>query len=429
MITFDFARSMSAAVGAGGITDEELSREIERTGEVCRKLPKWGFCELPYSEEVAYRVLRAAAEWKPSPRTFVQIGIGGSALGATALASALRVPSSPRYLALDNVDPEECSAVLAELDPAETVYHVVSKGGETTETIAAFLLALERAGEKRFLVTTGSSGFLRDWARRVGAPVFDVPENVGGRYSVLSPVGLVPAAFLGIEVRDLLAGAVLADEACRREDPRRNPAYLLAVVPHLLDRLRGMKIHVMMPYARALRDVADWWRQLWAESLGKSASVGPTPVLALGATDQHSQVQLYNQGPNDKWILFLWPEKFRADPAVPALFPDQPACDYLQGKPLSTVLRALRQGTEEALTANGRPNAALSLPEISARTVGALLYTLEMATAIAGTLYGVNPFDQPGVDAGKRFAFSRLGRSGFPSATSTPGEDRYVLRA
>lgn len=427
MITFDFSRSMSARIGAEGISEDELAKEIERTGDICRKLPKWGFRELPFAEEVAWRIVRLASE-TPTPRNFVQIGIGGSALGATALASALRPHGAPRYYVLDNVDPEETAEILGRCDPTETIYHVVSKGGETTETMAAFLLALEKADAKRFVVTTGASGFLREWARRTGAAVFDVPENVGGRFSVLSPVGLVPAAFLGIDVRGLLSGAVLADEICRRPEASRNPAYLLAAIPHLLDRLRGKRIHVMMPYARALRDVGDWWRQLWAESLGKSPQTGPTPVLSLGATDQHSQIQLYNQGPNDKWILFLMPERFRVDPKIPSPFPGQAATEYLQGKPLSAVMAALKQGTEEALAAAGRPNATLSVPEVSARTVGALLYAFEMSTAIAGTLYGVNPFDQPGVEAGKRAAFSRLGRAGYPPPEARASDERFVVR-
>jgi glucose-6-phosphate isomerase len=180
----------------------------------------------------------------------------------------------------------------------------------------------------------------------------------------------------------------------------------------------------MMPYARALRDFAAWWCQLWAESLGKSATVGPTPVTALGATDQHSQIQLYNEGPNDKFVLFVAPERFRGDPTIPSLFPGEATCSYLEGKKLSTVMHALRNGTEEALTANRRPNATVSIPEVNARTLGALLYTFEMATAIAGALYGVNPFDQPGVEAGKRAAFSHLAREGYPAPPRRADDSR-----
>jgi glucose-6-phosphate isomerase len=150
--------------------------------------------------------------------------------------------------------------------------------------------------------------------------------------------------------------------------------------------------------------------------------------MAIGATDQHSQVQLYNEGPKDKYVLFVVANQFREDPTIPTLFSGHPSCDYVQGKKLSTVLQALKQGTEEALTTNGRPNATISLPEINARTMGALLYTLEMATAMAGTLYGVNPFDQPGVEAGKRAAFSQLGRSGYPPPSLPPENEGYIVR-
>lgn len=427
MIPFDYSRSMIE------LSDADLAQEVARTGETLRKLPKWGFTELPYTEEIAQNIQRYAAS-VPAPRHFVQIGIGGSALGATALASALG-SGRPHYHVLDNVDPEETEAVLSKCDPAETIYHVVTKSGETTETLSTLMLAWERAravlgadARQRFVATTGARGFLRTWATAERVTTFDVPEHVGGRFSVLCPVGLVPAAFLGIDVRGLLTGAVLADEACRRSDPMRNPAYLLAAIPYLLDTKRGKRIHVMMPYAKALKDVADWWRQLWAESLGKKPTVGPTPVLAVGATDQHSQVQLYNEGPNDKWFLFLSVEKFRSDPVLPAVFPGQAATAYLEGKRMSDVLRAMKLGTEEALTANGRPNATLTLPEISARTIGGLLYMLEMSTAIAGTLYGVNAFDQPGVEAGKKAAFSRLGREGYPPPPASAPNEKYLVR-
>lgn len=430
MITLDYARSM---LGPDGLTDDDLAQEVARTGETLRKLPKWGFTELPYTEEVAQTIARYAGEL-PAPRHFVQIGIGGSALGATALATALK-PYRPHYHVLDNVDPEETEEILAKCDPSETIYHVVTKSGETTETLATLMLAWDRAksalgakARERFVATTGSKGFLRKWATAERIQTFDVPENVGGRFSVLCPVGLVPAAFLGLDVRGLLTGAVLADQTCRRTEPLRNPAYLLAAIPYLLDVKRGKRIHVMMPYAKALRDVADWWRQLWAESLGKKPTVGPTPVLAVGATDQHSQVQLYNEGPNDKFFLFVVPERFRTDPVMPPVFPGEPSTAYLDGKRLSAVMHAMKQGTEEALTSAGRPNATLSLPEISARTVGGLLYMLEMATAMAGTLYGVNAFDQPGVEAGKKAAFSRLGREGYPPPPPSAPNERYLVR-
>jgi len=421
MISFDYFRSMASAIGSQGLEDKDLEREILRTGQTVWNLPRFGFCELPYADPG--RILHFAREQKP--RNVVQIGIGGSALGATAIASALRPREGARYFALDNVDPEETADLLDQLRPEETIYHVVTKSGETTETLSTMMLALERAPVSRFVVTTGSKGFLRRFAQERKIPIFDIPENVGGRFSVLSPVGLLPAALLDVDVETLLAGAREADETCRKIDPHRNPAFLLAAIPYLLDRLRSKPIHVMMPYARALRDTADWWRQLWAESLGKSPSAGPLPVLALGATDQHSQIQLYNEGPNDKWILFLVPERYRSDPVVPSLLSGEPACDYLQGKSFSEILRALQRGTEDSLTANGRPNATISIPEIDARALGALFYTLEMATTIAGTLYGVDPFDQPGVEAGKRAAFSYLGRAGYPPPSSPPAESPY----
>lgn len=442
MITLDYTNVMNAAVGAHGLSDKELNESAARAGMLCSRLVeerregKLKFADLPREREVARRVARFAAERRSEFRNVVHIGIGGSALGPLALHSALKPrlynlhsvrdrDFSPRLFFLDNIDPEETRELLEFADPKETLYHVVTKSGDTTETAAGFMAALERVkravGDKfrrHFVVTTGPKGALRQWAEREKISAFEIPDGVGGRFSVLTPVGLLPAALFDVNPEDLLAGAEQIESVCFRTEPKENPAFMLALMSVLLDTQRGKNIHVLMPYVRALRDVADWFRQLWAESLGKKIevegklmNVGPTPVLALGATDQHSQIQLYVEGPNNKFVLFMTAQRPRHEEILPD--GGEEAYAFLRGKKLSELIGAMQRGTEIALAEAGRPSARLELPDVSPKTVGALIYLLEVATVFAGYLYGVNPFDQPGVEAGKRAAFALLGRAGY----------------
>jgi len=442
VITLHYSNAMTSFVGPEGLTDEALQGAIVRTGPLCERVAKeraagkYPFADLPYAEEAIAKVERFAEERRAAFRNIVHLGIGGSALGPLALQSALRPrfynmlgvkdrEFCPRVFFLDNVDPEETRELLEFCAPKETLYHIVTKSGETVETVAAFMLAIDRlkraAGDKfreHVVVTTGARGLLRSWADREKVATFDIPEGVGGRFSVFTPVGLLPAALMGVPLRQLMSGAEMVDAVCMRIDPKTNVAYLLALVAYLLDTSRRKTMHVVMPYARALRDVADWFRQLWAESLGKKHSVdgkvvmvGPTPVLALGATDQHSQIQLYTEGPNNKFVLFMAPDKWRHDETLPeGLLPE---LSWLAGKKLSELLEAERAGTEASLTSAGRPNAFLELQDLSPRSIGGLLHLLEMATVFAGHLYNVNPFDQPGVEHGKKAAFALLGRKGY----------------
>jgi glucose-6-phosphate isomerase len=246
-----------------------------------------------------------------------------------------------------------------------------------------------------------------------------VPENVGGRFSVLSPVGLLPAAVCGVDPRALLAGAAHMDERCRSDVLGENPAGIFATCLHAADTEAGRPIHVMMPYADRLRPVGMWFQQLWAESLGKARSlsgearpVGPTPLAALGATDQHSLLQLLMEGPHDKVVVFVAVEDVGVDVPIPARHPGIPALAYLGGHSLGDLLDVERAATAEALRREGRPNATLVLPRIDAHALGQLIMLLQIATVYAGALYDVDPLDQPGVELGKRLTYGLLGRDG-----------------
>ena len=363
--------------------------------------------------------------------TLVLDGIGGSALGPLALQTALR-PRRRRLVVLDNVDPEGVRARLATLDPARTAVNVVTKSGSTAETMANLLVLLEWMERglgprhlRRWSATTDpGKGDLLVLARRLGIPTLEIPPNVGGRFSVLTAVGLLPAAFLGLDVDALLEGARAMRRHCWSAAPERNAG--VVVMTNVgrgfgVAALRnGRNVQVMMPYADGLLHLADWYRQLWAESLGKRAErqgrvveTGQTPVTSLGTTDQHSQVQLYMEGPQDKIITFLEVAAVNADLRIPRRHQDLDSLGYLGGRTLGELIAAEKRGTEIALTSAGRPNLTWLLPRISPHVMGQLLYLFEFQTALSGELYGINAFDQPGVEAGKVAAYALMGRKGY----------------
>jgi glucose-6-phosphate isomerase len=221
-------------------------------------------------------------------------------------------------------------------------------------------------------------------------------------------------------VAALLRGAGALEARCRTDELLQNPAGVFAVLQWLADTKRGKPIHVLMPYSDPLRDIALWFVQLWAESLGKvtpaGQHVGPTPVPALGATDQHSQVQLFMEGPFDKTVTFLAVRDSGADLTIPHLHGDVPDLAYLGGHSLAELLNTERRATAGALASRGRPSATITLDSVDPAHLGELLMFFEIATAYAGALYGVNAFDQPGVELGKLFTYGIMGRPGFDSS-------------
>jgi glucose-6-phosphate isomerase len=331
----------------------------------------------------------------------------------------------PRLHVLDNVDPANISALLGRLDSRRTLFVVISKSGGTAETMAQYLVirawlngALGEAGarERLVLVTDPEKGALRKIARAEGIAALEIPANVGGRFSVLTPVGLLPAALMGIDTGELLAGAADMRTRCATKELGSNIAGTWAALQFLADTKHGRHVQVLMPYSDALRDMAAWYVQLWAESLGKhrtqgDTGVGPTPLGALGATDQHSQVQLFMEGPGDKTVTFVGVTEIEGDVEIPRLHGDIPELAYLGGHRLGELLEIERRATAGALARRGRPNMTLTLDRVDPFHLGALFMFLELATAYAGRLYGVNAFDQPGVELGKQFTYAMLGRA------------------
>jgi glucose-6-phosphate isomerase len=443
-IRLDYTNMMASAVGEEhGIRDEELEALRPKAEEIHRHLMKrreggfLPFYELPFNKKQVDEILPLAEELGERFENVVVLGIGGSALGTLALFRALRPlyhnlmsreerGNRPRLFVLDNVDPAGFGEALALLAPERTVFCVISKSGSTVETGCQFMIAQqwvrEAVGdpwrEHFILITDPLSGNLRKLAESEGFRSLSIPERVGGRFSLFTPVGLLPLAAAGVDIKAVLAGAAdMAERVCR-EDFLQNPAYLNAALQYLAYG-KGLKISVMMPYSDRLRDIADWYRQLWAESLGKKYSLsreivhaGPTPVKALGTTDQHSQVQLYMEGPFDKVVTFLAPADYGTDTTIPS-FPLSPALSYLEGRSLGELIRAEREATAMALTKNGRPNCTITLPAVTPETVGALIYMFEVQTLFAGGLWGIDPLDQPGVEEGKEFTYALMGRPGF----------------
>jgi glucose-6-phosphate isomerase len=268
------------------------------------------------------------------------------------------------------------------------------------------------------LITDPAKGVLRELAEAEGYRSCSIPDGVGGRFSVFTPVGLLPLAVVGVDVKSLLNGAREFSRYVCHDDLLNNPAYLNATLQFLAYQ-KGLKISVLMPYSDRLRDIADWFRQLWAESLGKKFSldgsevnVGPTPVNALGTTDQHSQVQLYMEGPFDKVVTFIVVDKFATDLKFPG-YPAAPKMAYLENHSMGELIKAEQQATAAALTRNQRANCAFHVDEVSAESVGALIYLFEVQTLFAGYLFGVDPLDQPGVEEGKQFTYALMGRAGY----------------
>lgn len=445
VLGFDCANALEDAVGKQhGINEGLLSEFAATRGRqaaealvAMRAAGDLAFCDVIYDEKIADEAKSLAQELYGKFENLVIIGIGGSALGNTTLHSALLHPmhnllsrkqrsGCPKWFVLDNVDPDITAAHIDTLDLSKTLLVVTSKSGGTAETMANFAIAYRRlakqvgqtnAASHIVAITDPEKGFLRKLATDNGFHSLPVPSNLGGRFSVLSAVGLFPAALCGIDIDGFLSGTRRMVEACfDSPDVTRSPAYLAAIVFYLADTTRGKHINVMFPYSRRIVTFANWFVQLWAESLGKARSrdgetvnVGQTPIPAVGATDQHSQNQLFMEGPFDKIITFLDVERFDRDLVIPDDFRDDPKIGYLAGHTLTKLIRTEKLGTELALKECSRPTCSITLPRIDAETMGQLMMMFMLATAFAGELYNVNAFDQPGVELGKKITKARLG--------------------
>jgi len=421
----------------------ELAKRVKPAVAEVNKRREQGqtpYRDLPYNKDYPASVKQVASDIGGECKNFVVLGIGGSALGNIALQSALNPymynidaaqrGNRPRLFVFDNVDPAQLASFLDWMgDRLEgTVFNVISKSGRTAETASQFMtirqLLIDKLGKdmcKGHIIATTDvkEGTMRKIAVDAGYRTLIVPDGVGGRFSVLSPVGLLSAAVCGIDIDGLLEGAGRMDKRVCSDDMFANPAAINAAVNwHYYNR--GKPISVMMPYAYALKDFADWYRQLWAESLGKSLDrngnevfVGPTPVKALGTTDQHSQVQLYREGPNDKLFTFLQVEDFGNEVTIGSAPDCAPELGYLDEARMSKLINSEKAATEYALLHDKRPCLTVMFDKLNAVSVGEFIYLYEVTTSIAGELFNINTYNQPAVELGKEATFALMEREGY----------------
>ncbi len=460
MLKLDYANCLADRVGSHGLDAahfdpsgqpaqniKALTASLERT-----KGTEWERWRLlphdPVRADHLSQVRAVASACSGKFENMVVLGIGGSALGNIALQGALNPATynllpgdkrkGPRMFVVDNVDPEFFGAVLDYCAAApgglsKTLFNVVSKSGETAETAAQFMIireALKKALGANYkqnvvAITDPARGTMRQICDREGFATLPVPDGVGGRFSVLSPVGLFSAAMCGIDIEALLQGAADMDAHCRKPSLLENPAAMLAFLLVELGTTKGKTNHVLMPYANSLYLLADWYRQLWAESLGKRVDktgetvfAGFTPIKALGTTDQHSQVQLYREGPNDKVLGLLEVEKFRAEAPIPTGLGVE-AIAYLEGRTMSSLLSAEKRATEYALVESQRPNYTITFPTIDAYHVGQFIWLWQITTSYAGLMLNIDAYDQPAVELGKQATFGLMGRKGYDEHKKT----------
>lgn len=454
MIKFDYGNADVSVIGQehGLNLAQEFDQYKDRIASIIADLNKrkdkpeqWlQWMNLGYNEETVWYVKEYASMVRGRFDNILVLGIGGSALGGIAITEALLKPywnlltpeqrdNYPRIFFLDNIDPDSMTALLDMLDLKRTLVNVITKSGSTAETMSQFMIVKDRLekelGEdeyrKNVVATTDKqTGVLRQIAEQEGYKTFVVPDDVGGRFSVFSAVGLLPIALVGLDIDDIMNGIKDMDLALKNTDIHENIAAQGALIQYLMDVKKGKNLSVMMPYSSRLRYVSDWYVQLWAESLGKSTDkagnhvhVGPTPIKALGATDQHSQIQLYNEGPNDKIITFIRVGEFDKTLEIPRIF-EYTGIGYLGGKTINDLINAEADSTRVSLSDYERPTVTITIPKVDGYSIAQLLYMLEVQTAIAGELYNIDTFSQPGVEQAKNYTYALMGRAGYEDSAS-----------
>ena len=464
-VTLDYNNMTETFLGEKGISDKTLRAYASRAKQAFDYVKEnrgkdelyMGWTELPYNQnEIVADILETAKAVRKKFQYFVVLGIGGSALGPIMAFNALchlhynDLPKAkrkgPKFYVEDNVDPVRMKDLLDVIDPKTTCFNVISKSGATSETMTQYLIILDlltKAGvnvkDNVIFTTDEKKGNLKKISDECGGiKSYVLPDGVGGRFSQLCPVGLLPAAVLGIDIKGLLAGAAYMDKLCLNPSMRKNPALMSAVL-QVIAMEDGKNVGVMMPYSDNLKFLADWYCQLWAESLGKNVTLdgtpcnyGQTPVKALGATDQHSQVQLYTEGPFDKVVTFLSLKKYGCEMPIPHGCENIPDVAFLGGHTMEELIQAENAATAYALTKAGRMNYTLWIPELNAFTLGQLLFLFELQTAYAGAMFNINTFNQPGVEEGKKATFALLGKAGYEEKKkeldSQPAkDDKYIV--
>jgi glucose-6-phosphate isomerase len=432
-LTLSVGGSLAPPLARGdGVSRAEVRKVLAKLRKIVPSLlardAEAGFLKVPGRRAALAGIEAEARYWRRRGiDDVIHIGIGGSSLGAEALLRALAHPQhntlpaprrgGPRVHFVDNVDGASLGALLGWIDLERTCVHVVSKSGGTVETAAGFQVVQGAYGRvgldwRRHTVFTTGDGALRRLGEAEAVRMLEFPGDIGGRYSALTPSGLLTPAIAGVDVAGVVAGARRFAKRAARAAAIENPALVAAAVAWLLDAEKKKPIHVLMPYADALEPLSRWYVQLAGESLGKRRGrkhVGPTPIPARGTTDQHSQVQLFVEGPADKLVMFVDVAADARRVPIPGVAP----AGYLKGVALGDLMRAEKQGTEVALARAGRPSLSWEIPAVSPGAIGELLIAFQLMTAAQAELYDIDAYDQPGVEAGKVAAFALMGRAGY----------------
>lgn len=462
-LSLDFNYMLAGPLGADtGLTQQEIeasfpaASQIQKALNDLHHLGQLPFQDLPSQEEEAQQLLQHALKVRDTFHNIIVLGMGGSALGPACLYDFLTPPfdrllpqnkrKRPSLYVIDNVDSRIWYQLSKSIDLDKTFFIVISKSGRTVETLAAFSYFREKIIEHRgatayrdhfAIITDPEEGPLRAIADHENILSFDIPPGVGGRFSVLSPVGLFPAACVGIDILEVLRGAHHMHERSLETNLWINPTYLSGIIHYLAATQKNKTNRILMPYIEALESYTEWYAQLWAESLGKKETIegqiihaGTTPIRAMGATDQHSQLQLYLEGPQDKVVTFFTTSD-TAPVALPVSYPQHPDFLGLHSREVGELLHIEYRATEQALRRKGVPSMTLHLPHLNESTLGQLFYFAEMETVVAGELYNINPFDQPAVESIKRYIKALLGMDGYEQdrqeIESSGKEARYII--
>ncbi len=412
-ISFDHTDRIKPALTEASFVQESWKKFLQTINS-----DEIGFFHVNLRKELLHSCMEIYEKFQ-SRTHFIQVGIGGSSLGPEMLVSALG-NNKRNFTFINNIDAEKLHDQLSQIEPQKALFYFVSKSGGTAETNACLAIicqwlkdkGIEEKDFKNYFVFATDpvkSDFL-ELSKKWGVTCLEVPSNVGGRFSVLTPVGLLPALFAGINTTELLEGAQESKKFLLNTDLNEN--ILIQSAQYLLSlNEEGFNQTVLMPYSSRLRDLSFWFVQLWAESLGKKTqegkSVGLTPVPAYGATDQHSQVQLFMEGPPDKVCLMLEIEKPAHDFSL-ANDLETGSLQKLSPYNLSQLMKAEFNGTLKALSEAQRPYMHLTIDGLDPHHMGQMILYFESLTALVGLMLNINPFDQPGVEAGKRFAFEWL---------------------
>jgi len=426
MISFDLS-NLYAVDKKHGMSEKDVMDPMQGIGHYMDKIKArdQDFYKIVNDDETVEQVMKYAESVQGKYESVVVLGIGGSSLGTICLRDSLGhlfgKTEGPRLHVLDNIDPSFIAELEDVIDLSSTLFIVVTKSGGTPETLSEFFYfraKVEAAGLKPqdhfVMITDPEKGLLRKIVNEESFTAFDVPPKVGGRFSVLTPVGLVPAALIGIDIRALVAGAREMRDLFLSEEVEENLPFQLASIQEWMDH-RGKPMHVLFPYSQKLIKLADWYRQLLAESIGKAKTdsgrethIGITPLYALGVTDQHSQNQLYNEGPNDKFFMFIRVGKMGPKLEIPNPYPDEPAVEYLKNVDFECLMKTEMKGTMQSLIQNDRPSMVIDIPEVNETTLGQLFMLFEASIAFLGEFYNINAFDQPGVELSKNLTKQML---------------------